>query len=134
MTFLRPDVHVVRDTYHAKVFRRRLNCPDIVTFFSLETGMWILAYWINRRLRMVDEIEDLGSNFELITKELVQQIVQCWGTIDWGAKKERILSKFRDRERKQTDSLMEQQERWDWLKKRMDKPVPYAFSSPMIQE
>lgn len=127
MTHLRPSIHVVKDTTTARMFRRRLHFDDIITFFSLETGQWILAYWIDKRIRLVDEIEDLGANFELATQELVKQIAQCWGPINWKAKKVRLISKYKDRCRKEVDEVIENQERYDWLKKRMAQPIPYAF-------
>lgn len=131
MAFLNHSIHVVKDTPTAKLFRRRLKCPDIFTFFSLETGQWILAYWVDKRVRMMDEIEDLGSHFELVTSGLVQQIVHCWGPVDWKAKKKRLISKHRDQERKRVDTAIDEQERYDWLKKKMNRPIPYAFQPPV---
>ncbi len=131
MTFLKPSVHVVKETPAAKLFRRRVHCPDILTFFSLETGQWILAYWISRKIRLVDEIEDLGANFELLNSELVNQISHCWGPVDWKAKKNRLISKLRDQERERDDTIVEHQERYNWLKEKMKRPIPYAFKSPI---
>lgn len=129
MTFIRPSTHVVRDTFVAKMFRNRLRCPDIITFFSLDTGQWILAYWIEKRINMVDEVEDLGMAFELVTPELVKQIVQCWKPVNWKDKKRRLLARNRDKIQQGKDNQCEDQDRYDWLKKRMKKPVPYAFKS-----
>lgn len=131
MTFLRSDVHAVRETPPARLFRRKLKCPDIFTFFSLETGQWILAYWVNKRMRMLDEIEDLGSHFELVTPKLVQQIANCWGPIDWGAKKKRLMSAHNDRERKKADDAAVSQDKYTWLQNRMDTPIPYAYKVPV---
>jgi len=135
MTFIRPTAHVVKNTPTAKMFRRRLNCPDIFTFFSLETGQWILAYWIEKRVRMADEIEDLGPDFGLVTPKLVADIVVCWGNIDWKSRKktrkQRLISKIRSQENLQNDKLSEQSDRYQWLQKRMKKPIPYAFASPV---
>lgn len=134
-TTIRPNIHVVKDTPVARMFRRRLKFDDIMTFWSAETGQWILGYWIDKRLQMVDEMEDLGMVFEKVTPELVQQIVTCWGSIDWKAKKKRLISKERDRIRTENDALMEQQERWDWAKKKLadkgEAPLPYAFKTPV---
>lgn len=131
MTHLQPSIHVVKDTPVAKLFRRRLNCPDIITFFSVVTGQWILAYWMDKRIRVVDEVEDLGANFELVTQELVKQIAVCWGPVNWKAKKQRLLSRYRDQQRNETDTVIENQERYDWLKRRMKNPIPYAFQVPV---
>ncbi len=131
MTFLTPSVHVVKETPTAKLFRRKLKCQDILTFFSLETGQWILAYYVHKKIGMVDEIEDLGTNFELVTPVLVQQICACWGPIDWKAKKQRILSMARAKQRKKDDELVETQNRFDWAKKRMGGDMPYIFETPI---
>ena len=126
-----PRIHVMKETTTSKMFRRRLKCPDIFTFFSLETGQWILAYWIKKSAHLIDEIEDLGTNFELVTPALIHQIVSCWGPIDWKAKKKRLISKYRDQERTRVEGLRDHQDKYDWLKRRMQAPIPYAFSSPI---
>lgn len=131
MTFLRPDIHTIRETPVARLFQRKLKCPDVFTFFNFETRQWILAYWINKNTRILDEVEDLGPNFELVTPELVQQIVGCWGAIDWKAKKKRLISNYNDRTRKQEDELMDSQDKYTWLQKRMGEPVPYVFRVPV---
>lgn len=131
MMFLRPDVHAMRETPTARVFRRKLKCPDIFTFFSFETGQWILAYWVKKRVRMMDEIEDLGPNFESVTPQLVQQIVSCWGPIDWRAKKKRLISSHNDRKRKQMDEMMDSQDKYTWLQKKTGVATPYAFQVPV---
>ena len=58
MTVIDPRKHVVKDTPVARQFRRLLKTDDIVTFFSLETGQWVLGYWANKLGKVVDEIED----------------------------------------------------------------------------
>ena len=135
LTIIQPDRHVVKDTPTAKLFRRRLNFPDIITFWNGETGEWILAYWVSKQRRLVDEMEDLGMAFEKVTPELVQMIVMCWKPVNWKAKKQRLVSKEKDRIRNEVDKIQEEQRRWDWSKKRMAdrglKPLPYAFSSPI---
>lgn len=133
LTTIQADRHVLKDTPVARMFRRRLRTDDIVTFWSAETGQWILAYWVDKRVKLVDEVEDLGMAFEKVTPELTQQIVSCWGSVDLKAKKKRLLSKERDRLRKSRDDVMSEQDRWDWAQKKMkDKninPVPYAFKA-----
>ncbi len=133
MTYLRPDVHWIKDTPTARLFRRKLKEPGVITFFSLETGQWILAYYIQRSVGLVDEVEDLGTNLELVTPELVQQICQCWGKIDWKAKKQRLLFKERSRIRKKDDDLIEEQARFDWAKKKMGGDLPYMFETPISE-
>ncbi len=135
LTAIQPTKHVVRDTPTSKLFRRKLGFDDIITFWSMETGEWILAYWVNRRIGLVEEMEDLGMAFEKVTPELIDMICTCWKQVDWGEKKRRLLSRERDRTRKMNDDLAEQQRRWDWAKKRMSErgknPVPYAFKTPI---
>lgn len=135
LTTIRADLHLVKDTSISRMFRRRLNFDDILTFWNQETGQWILAYWVNKRTGVVDEMEDLGMAFEKVTPELVQAIVQCWKTIDWSAKKKRLLSKMRDEKRRKDEEIGADQDRWDWMKKRQKargrQPVPFAFSSPI---
>ena len=133
LTYIDPMKHLVRETTVAKVFRRQLKFEDIITFWSIETGQWILAYWIDKRRRAVEEMEDLGMAFELATPEMVRSITMCWRAIDWKAKKRRVLSKEADRVRAQNDELAEDQSRWDWAKKRLNdrgrEPIPFAFGT-----
>ena len=135
LTAIDRSKHVVKETPAAKMFRRRLGCPAIFTFWNGETGQFILAYWVDERRRLCDEIEDLGMACELVTPEFVNMIVSCWKPVNWKVKKARMLSRERDRVRKRVEKIQEDQMRWNWAQKRMvDKglmPVPYAFSSPM---
>ena len=135
LTVIQPSKHVVKDTPVAKLFRRRLKFDDIVTFWSADTGEWILAYWVDKRLGLVDEMEDLGMAFEKVTPDLVSMIVTCWKPVNWRAKKQHLVSKERARVRNEIDKIQEEQRRWDWAKKRMKArgmgPLPYVFNSPV---
>jgi hypothetical protein len=135
LTHIDPMKHLVRETPVVKVFRRQLKFQDIITFWSIETGQWILAYWIDKKRKIVEEIDDLGVSFELVTPDLLRSITVCWRTVNWKAKKQRILSKEADRVRAQNDELIEDQSRWDWAKKRLSNrgraPIPFAFGSPI---
>lgn len=132
LTVINPSKHVVKDTPTAKLFRRKLNFPDMLTFWNGETGEWILAYWVSKKQHLVDEMEDLGMAFEKVTPDFVKMIVTCWKTVNWKVKKERLLSKEKTRVRKESESIVDQQERYDWAKKRLEnrgmRPIPYAFS------
>ncbi len=135
LTYIVPSRHVVRDTPTAKLFRKMLRFPDIFTFWNAETGQWVLSYWVEKKARLCEEVEDLGMAFEKVTPEFVQMIVSCWKVVDWKAKKQRLLSKEKDRIRIENDKLVDQNERWNWAQKKLIgrnlKPVPYAFSSPV---
>lgn len=135
LTIVQPSKHVVKETPTAKLFRRRLRHEDIFTYWNGETGQWILAYWINKQRRLCDEMEDLGMSFEKVTPDFIQMIVTCWKTINWKAKKARLISKEKDRVRKEVDKIQEEQRRWDWAKKQLVakglRPLPYVFSSPI---
>ena len=135
LTFIQPSKHVVKDTPASRMFRRHLKFDDIFTFWNAETGEWILAYWVDKRRHLCDEMEDLGMSFEKVTPDLTQMIITCWKRINWGVKKSRIVSKEKDRIRKETEKIQEEQKRWDWAKKKLvDKglrPVPYAFKAPI---
>ena len=135
LTVINPSRHVVKDTPAAKLFRRKLNFNKVLTFWNGETGQWVLAYWIDEKRHLVDEMEDLGMAFEQVTPDFVKMIVECWKTVNWKVKKERLLSKEKDRVRKENEGIREQQERYDWAKKQMTarglKPIPYAFASPV---
>lgn len=125
--------HAIRETPAARLFRRRLHCPDILTFFHLGTREWILARWLSRPAYLVEEIEDLGGQFEKMTPDLVQQIVSCWGPVDWAAKKRRLIECHRNRERKQVDDMLKRQDEYAWLRKRTKDiaPVPYVIQAPV---
>lgn len=135
LTVIRPDRHVIKETPVAKMFRRRLGFSDLFTFWNGETGQWVLAYWVDKRQRACEELEDLGMAFEKVTADFVKMIVTCWKPVNWKVKKARLISKERDRVRNEIDKIQEEQRRWDWAKKRMAnkglKPLPYAFSSPI---
>ena len=129
LTVLDPKIHLVKDTPASKFFSRKLNEPDVVTFWSSETGMWVLAFWVHRPKHIVEELEDLGPSFEYLTPTFVKMIVQAYGPVDFGKKKKHILSRNRDRLRKMDDEVLANQDRWNWLRKRTkdDMALPYAF-------
>lgn len=133
LTVLNPRVHLVKDTAAARFFKRRLRESDVMTFWSSDTGQWILGFWVHKGKKIVEELEDLGPNCEAVTPSFVDMIVGAYGPVDFKKKKKRILSRERLRIRRQTEAILEDQERWDWLKKKTkDKlPIPYAFSTPM---
>ena len=126
LTSIDPMKHLIRETSVAKVFRRQLRFPDIITFWSIETG---------QKRKIVEEMEDLGAVFELVTPDLLQTITACWRPVDWKVKKHRILSKEADRVRRENDDLIEDQTRWDWAQKRLKAqgkaPIPFAFGTPI---
>lgn len=130
-TIIDPSKHLIRNTRAADYFRRVLKFPDIVTFFNMETGQWILAYWINRQKHMVDEMEDLGVDMEVMQDtEFVNSMCLCWGGVDWKAKKRRMLDAEKKKETEKVEDLIQDQERWDWAKKRLQDraPVPYMLN------
>ena len=132
VTVLNPQVHLVKETPCASFFRRRLRDPNIMTFWHCQTGQWILAYWLHKGRRIVDEIEDLGPCFEAVTENFVRMIVSNYAGVDLSRHKRRLLSKQRSRILKQTEAIMESQEEWDWLKKRTaDKAsIPFYYNVP----
>lgn len=133
LTVLNPRVHLAKETATARFFRRRLNEPDVMTFWHSETGQWVLAFWVHRGKRIVEEVEDLGPNCEAVTPDFVNMIVRSYGAVDYGKKKKMLLSRHSDNIRRQNEAIAEEQERWNWLKKRTkDKlPIPYAYSAPV---
>ena len=133
LTVLNPQIHLVKDTSTARFFRRKLHEPDVLTFWHALTGMWILAFWVHKGKRIVEELEDLGPNCEAVTPEFVDMIVQCYGPVDFGKKKKQMLSRQKDRIRKQIDDIVDYQEKWEWLKKKTEGtiPIPYAYSIPI---
>lgn len=135
LTIIQPTKHYVKDTPTAKMFRRRLKFDDIITFWNAETGEWILAYWVDKRRHLCDEMEDLGMAFEKVTPELADMIITCWKCVNWKVKRSHIVSKEKDRIRKETEKIQEEQKRWDWAKKKLVnkglRPIPYAFSAPI---
>lgn len=135
LTVIRPDRHVVKETPTAKLFRRRLQFEDLFTYWNGETGEWILAYWVDKRRRLCEEMEDLGMAFEKVTPDLVNMIVACWKPVNWKVKKARLISKERNRVTKEIEKIQEEQKRWDWASKQLVskglRPIPFAFSSPI---
>jgi hypothetical protein len=83
--------------------------------------------------RIVEEFEDLGPSFEFFTENFTRMIVTSYGSVDLDKVKRRLMSRNKDRINKQTESIMEDQERWDWLRKRTKDKVatPYTFDCPV---
>ncbi len=133
LTVLNPRIHLVKDTSTARFFRRKLGESDVMTFWHSETGMWILAFWVHRGKRIVEELEDLGPNCEAVTPAFVKMIVESYGPVDFRKKKKHLLSRQKSRIQKQTDDIIEYQSKWSWLKTRTKEtaPLPYAYSTPM---
>lgn len=133
LTVLNPSIHLVKETGVSRFFQRRLHSKDPMTFWHSQTGMWILALWIHRGKRIVEELEDLGPNCEAVTPAFVKMIVDAYGPVDFRKKKKALLSRQKSRIRKQTEDILAYQEKWDWLKKRTKEtaPIPYAYSTPM---
>lgn len=131
--YIQSERHVVKQTPTSAFFQRELKNPDIFTYFNMDTGQWILAYWLNRMARLADEIEDLGAAFEAVTPRMVEDVKRCWGPINWAKKKRLILDRERRRKQKKDEAIIQDQERWDWLKKKtQDKsPIPFGFYPKM---
>lgn len=129
ITQIDPSKHVVKDTPAARFFRRRLRCDDIMTFYHRVTGQWILAYWLNRVKHKVDELDDLGHNFELIDQPFVEMIERCWGPVDFKRMKNRVKQREAIRQKAELEEALEAQDMWNWLRRRTkDKAVvPYML-------
>jgi hypothetical protein len=127
ITKLRADKHRVVETSVAHFFRRHLNDPDILTFWNVETGQWVLAYWLHKDQGLVDEIDDLGPAFGEVTSEFVQSLERCRKTYTKEDLRTRYLRGLKQQEHQWDEALYQDQERWDWLRKRTkDKAiVPY---------
>lgn len=126
---INPVIHSVRETPVAKFFRRQLRDSSILTFWNAETEQWVLAHWLRRGV--VEEIEDLGSNFEWVTNDFVDMITGCYGHVDLGRTKKRLLARQQAQIQRQTDDIMEEQETWGWLRgKSKDKVrMPYMLQA-----
>jgi hypothetical protein len=133
VTVLNPQIHWAVETQAAKFFRRHLRDSDILTFWTAETGQWVLAVWLDKRKKIVEEFEDLGPNMEAITDEFVSMIVSCYGPVDLKRTKSRLLGRNKDRIQKQTEDILMDQDRWDWLRKRTAHlaPMPYVVGCPV---
>ena len=129
LVVIRPDRHVIKETDAARLFRRLLKFEDLFTYWNSETGEWILSYWINKLARVADEVEDLGPAMERVTPALVTQIVQCWKPVDWKAKKRRMEARQCDFKKGEDEKIIQDQERWDWAKRRIrgKAPIPFGF-------
>ena len=124
-----PSKHFPRDTEAARFFRRELYCPEIMTFWNNERSMWVLGHWLDSTHHYVEEIEDLGPNFELLTPEFAAMIRNGWGhQTDWDKVRKRVLSSQRARLRSQEDDIYEADELHTWAVKKTDHPIPYSFS------
>ena len=128
---VRRDRHIPKETEIGRFFQRELKCPQMITLWDRTRDMWVLAHWLDPSQTIVEEIEDLGPNFEAVTRDFVSMIRAGWGVgIDWGSHKKRLLSRQKDKLNKQTEEIRESQEEWDWVKRqqraRGHNPLPYA--------
>ena len=128
MVRLRRDRHVIRETPVGRFLRKRLKYPPIFTYFNMETGQWILCFWINKGAGLAYEIDDLGRNFELVTAELVQTFQENLTYVDKKALKDKVVLRAARSKKKKDDEILADQERWDWMKKKTQhkSPVPYV--------
>jgi len=126
-TIIRNDKHVVKKTIASNFFSRALKCRDIMTFFHLETGQWILGCWLHKNSKVVEEIEDLGPHMEAMSDpSFVKMIRQGWGGVDWKALKRRYLHREKEKITKEAEEIIQDQDRWDWAKKKNPRvPIPY---------
>jgi hypothetical protein len=127
ITKLRADIHRVVETPIAHFFRRHLNDPEIITFFNHETGQWVLAYWLHRDRRIVDEIDDLGDHFQEVTPEFVQSLERSRNFYNKDDLKKKYILQSRRQAEKLDADIYQDQERWDWMRKRTKEKaiVPY---------
>lgn len=126
---LSPDKYMIRDTEVAHHFSRELGC-ECVTYFFPETEQWILAVWLDRDKGLVEELEDLGTNFELLDRALAQKIKRGWGRRDVKEYKKQLMRRRAHRIFAKNEAIAADQERYDWLKKKTGEPIPYAFKAP----
>jgi len=128
ITKLLSGVHTVRETEASRFFQRHLNDPDIVTIWNHETQNWILAYWVDKDKGFVDEIDDLGPNFEMMTRDFVKSLEATRQTTHVREHKEKILRNAKRRMFKECEKVQADQERWDWLRKKTKDKCVVPFS------
>lgn len=135
ITQLNPQRHLVRDTPHTHYLRRHLKDEALLTYFNLDTQQWVLGYWIDRNRGVIDEIEDLGPNFERLTRELVKSLERTYAFYTKDDLKKRYLRRARHFEQKMREETAEANEQWNWCKKRTKEkaPVPWMVSTGRMQ-
>lgn len=109
--------HILRETSQVRDLRRMLDDPDLVTFFNVETGQWILAYWLDKSKGRVDEIDDLGPNFELLTRSFVESLRQSRRATDFKDLKRGLQRAARTKHLQWQDEMEEQQDHGDYFRR-----------------
>lgn len=127
---IREAVHKIRETEFVRVLRRRLNDPDLITYFNMETGLWVLAYWLSKTDRTVDEIEDLGPNLELATRDLADELERCRQATNFNGIKQKLIAKKRAKHRRFCDDMEKSKDERSWLHKRGVAPPMIDVGGP----
>jgi len=120
---LKRGVHLVRETWVSTFFRNKLRDPKIVTYFNRDTGQWVLATWLNKDQGLVTEIDDLGPNFEGMTREFVNSIGMYYTKEILAGIRAKMISQWYAKKRAEEDRAGVHKEQYDWMAKRTKDKV-----------
>lgn len=121
---MRAGEHVVRDTPFADFLRRHLNDPNLFTGFNLKERRWFLGLWVRKDEGLAQDIDDLGADLELATRELVKMLERTReGVTKDDLKRSVVLAEKKGLEF-ETQAAQEFQEAADWLQKKSGSNVP----------
>ncbi len=121
---MKRDVHILRDTEFGRFLQRHLRDDTLFTAYNMVEGRWFLAYWVRKDTAIAYDIDDLGVNMELATKELVIQLERARD----GVTKTDMMKALMRKEMKgieiETQAAVEFQDMQDWTQKKSGSSVP----------
>jgi hypothetical protein len=121
---VRAGEHVVRETPFADFLRRHLRDPNLFTGYNMIEGRWFLGLWIRKDQGLAQDIDDLGANLELASRDLVKMLERSRD----GVTKDDIMRSIVAAENKglefETQQAQEFNEAATWLQKKSGSNVP----------
>lgn len=121
--------HWVRDTEVARYFQQQLKTDNVVTFWNDETGQWVLGTWINKDKGLMGEIDDLGPNFEMVTREFANSIGRVYTRDVLRVARQRLIDQWKRQKAREEEKSFDHTDKFEFMRKRnRDRSVsPLVF-------
>ena len=121
---MRAGEHVVRETPFAAFLRRHLNDPNLFTGYNLKEKRWFLGLWVRRDRGLAQDIDDLGADLELASRDLVKMLERTRDGVTKDDLRRSVIAADRKGIEFERNAAQEFQEVQDWLQKRSGSNVP----------
>ena len=121
---MRAGEHQVRDTEFGRYVRKQLRDPNLFTGYNTIEKRWFLGLWIRKDQGVAQDIDDLGAEMELATRELVRMLERSRDGVTTDDLKRSVVAAEKrglDFERQECEEFQNMQ---NWVQKRSGSPVP----------